>query len=137
MCTLKNCVDCLVGKQRRVAFKSFPPQEKCNLLIWCTVQPLDLVHTNLCYMKDETLGGALYFVTFIDDFCFALKSRDQTLYVFKRFQAKVEGETRRKLKCVRADNGGKYQGLFDQHCRNHGIKLEKSIPKIPQHIGVA
>ena len=131
---LETCVDCLAGKQHRVAFKSFSPSRRA--------QPLDLVHTDLCYMKDRTLGGALYFVTFIDDFsrkvwCFALKTKDQTLEVFKHFQAKVERQTGRKLKCVRADNGGEYQGPFELHCKNHGIKLEKSVPKTPKHNGVA
>ncbi|KAG8377494.1 hypothetical protein BUALT_Bualt08G0038700 [Buddleja alternifolia] len=99
---LQTCVDCLAGKQHRVAFKSFYPSRKSH--------PLDLVHTNVCYKKDKTLGGVVYFVTFIDDFsrkvwCFALKSKDQ--------------------------------GPFEQHCRDHGIRLEKSVPKTPQHNGVA
>jgi len=107
---LETCVDCLAGKQHRVAFQSFSPSRRTH--------SLDLVHTDLCYMKDRTLGGALYFVTFIDDFsrkvwCFALKSKDQVLGVFKHFQAKVERETGRKLKCVRSDNGGEYQGPFE------------------------
>ncbi|KAK6145814.1 hypothetical protein DH2020_019683 [Rehmannia glutinosa] len=57
---LQTCVDCLIGKQHRVAFKSFSPSRKSH--------PLDLVHTDLCYMKDRSLGGAIYFVTFINDF---------------------------------------------------------------------
>ncbi|KAG6395193.1 hypothetical protein SASPL_145834 [Salvia splendens] len=75
---LETCVDCLDGKQHIVAFKSFSPSRRA--------QPLDLVHTDLCYMKDITL---------------------------------VERQTGRKLKCVRADNGSKYQGPFELHCKNH------------------
>ena len=69
-------------------------------------------------MKDKSIGGALYFVTFIDDhsrkvWAFFLKSKDQVLDVFKEFHAKVERETGRKLKSVRADNDGEYRGPFE------------------------
>lgn len=41
------------------------------------------------------------------------------------------------MKCVRADNGGEYKGLFESYCRLHGIRLEKTVPKTPQENGVA
>ena len=46
-------------------------------------------------MQSNTLGGALYYVTFIDDhsrkmWAYALKSKDQVLDVFKDFHVKVE-----------------------------------------------
>ena len=34
-----------------------------------------------------------------------LKTKDQVLGVFKQFQASVERETGKKLKCIRTDNG--------------------------------
>jgi hypothetical protein len=56
-------------------------------------------------MKDTSLGGIIYFVTFIDDFfrkvlCTALKSKDQVLDVFEEFCSKVERETSKQLKCI-------------------------------------
>lgn len=57
---LKNCADCLAGKQHRVAFKGLPPHKKPELL--------DLVHSDVCKMSVRSMGGAKYFVTFIDDF---------------------------------------------------------------------
>jgi hypothetical protein len=57
--------------------------------------------------------------------------------VFKVFHMKVDRETERQLKCVRADNGGEYRGPFEEYCRSHGIRLEKTVPKTPQHNGVA
>ena len=57
--------------------------------------------------------------------------------MFKVFHMKVERETGRQLKCVRADNGGEYRGPFEEYCRSHGIRLEKTVPKTPQHNGVA
>jgi len=63
---------------------------------------------------------------------FVLKSKDQVLLKFQEFQARVERETGKKLKCVRSDNGGEYRGLFENYCKAQGIKLEKIVPKTPQ-----
>ena len=51
---------------------------------------LDLVHTDICSMDATSLGGARYYVTFIDDhsrkvWAYALKTNDQTLEKFKQF----------------------------------------------------
>ena len=39
---MKSCVDCLAGKQHRVAFRTRPPSRRKNVL--------DLVHTDVCSM---------------------------------------------------------------------------------------
>lgn len=92
-------------------------------------------------MKNRYLGRTVYFITFIDDFvrkvwCFTLKSKDQILDVFKNFQNKVERETCRQLKCVRAENGGEYRGSFESYYKSYGIRLEKTVPNTPQKNGV-
>ena len=53
----------------------------------------DLVHTDVCSMDVRSLGGAQYYVNFIDDYsrkvwAFLLKTKDQVFQVFQRFQAK-------------------------------------------------
>ena len=132
---LEKCEHCLAGKQNRVSFKSYPPSRKTELL--------ELVHSDLCGpMKTKTLGGALYFVTFIDDcsrklWVYVLKTKDQVLGVFKQFQASVERETGKKLKCIRTDNGGEYCGPFDEYCKHQGIRHQKTPPKTPQLNGLA
>ena len=60
-----------------------------------------------------------------------MKSKSQVLDIFKFFHAYVEKGTRRKLKCVRADNGSEYEGPFEQYCRSYGIRLEKTVLKTP------
>ncbi|KAL6346988.1 hypothetical protein AAG906_012239 [Vitis piasezkii] len=102
--SLLPCTHCLSRKQSRVAFRRFPSHRKPDIL--------DLVHTDVCTMQSNTLGGALYYVNFIDDHS-------------------------RNLKSVRADNDGEYRGPFEQYCRSHDIGLEKTIPKTPQQNGVA
>ena len=43
-----------------------------------------------------------------------------------------------KLKCLRSDNGGEYiDGGFKEYCATNGIRMEKTIPGIPQQNGVA
>jgi len=54
------CIDCLVGKQHRVTFhKNVRPTTRKHML--------DLVHSDVYYMIEKSLGRSLYFVTFIDD----------------------------------------------------------------------
>ena len=77
---LKTCNHCLVGKAHRVAFHTYPPSRRPNVI--------DLIHPNVCTMQTRTVGGALYFVTFIDDHSrkvwgFALTTKDQVLDAFK------------------------------------------------------
>ena len=100
---MKRCVHCLAGKQKRVSFHNHPPSRKSELL--------ELVHSDLCGpFKVKSKGGALYFVTFIDDhsrkiLVYPLKSKDHVLDVFKQFQVLSERQTGKKLKCIRTDNG--------------------------------
>ena len=53
-------------------------------------------------------------------------SKDQVLDVFKSFQALVERQTRKTLKCIRLYNGGEYNGPFDRYCREQGISHKKT-----------
>ena len=71
---LEKYVDCLVGKQNRVAFHSRTPRRRAVAL--------ELVHTDVCYMNAPSHRGGQYFVTFIEDYnrklwAFMLKSKDQ------------------------------------------------------------
>jgi len=132
---LRKCSHCLAGKQNRVAFRSSPPSRKSGIL--------DLVHSDVCGpMKTKSLGGSIYFVTFIDDFSrkiwvYTLKTKDQVAGVFREFHALVERQTGKKLKCIRTDNGGEYIGCFAQYCRQHGIRHQRTPPKTPQLNGIA
>ena len=77
---LKRRAHCLTGKQNRVSFKNSSSSKKPNVL--------DLVHSDVCgLMKTRSLGGAFYFVTFMDDHSrkisiYTLKTKDQVLDVF-------------------------------------------------------
>ena len=58
--SLMLLVHYLAGNQHRAAFHTHPPSRRKNTL--------DFVHTDVCSMDVRSLGGAQYFVTFIDDF---------------------------------------------------------------------
>ena len=85
--------------------------------------PLELVHTDVCQVDTKSHAGDMqYFVTFIDDhsrrlWAIPLKTKDQVLSVFKELHARVERESGRKLKPVRADNEGEYRGQFEEYYR--------------------
>ena len=59
-------------------------------------EPLTLVHSYVCGpMPMLSMGGASYFVTFIDDFsrivwAYPLKRKDEVFSVFQHFVALVE-----------------------------------------------
>ena len=70
--SLNRCAHCLVGKQTRVAFKTHRHIRKLGML--------DLVYYDVCgLMKTKTVGGSLYFMTFIDD-----RSRKIWVYTLKK-----------------------------------------------------
>lgn len=131
--SLKTSIDCLVGKLHRFSFHKSHRSRRSHVL--------DLMHTNVCSITDRSLGGALYFVTFIDDhswkrWTYCLKSKNLVLNVFKCFHVLVERQVVKKLKCIRTDNGIEYCGPFEHYSQEHGIRLKKTVPKIPQWNGV-
>ena len=108
------------GKQLRVSFSKNLSHRKSHIL--------ELIHTDVCGpMKVKTFGGAIYFATFIDNcfrkaWAYALRRKDHVADVFREFHANVEKEIGRSLNCIQLDNGGEYNGLFDEYCKSQGIR---------------
>jgi transposase InsO family protein len=94
-------------------------------------------------MPHQSLGGALYFVTFINDatrkvWAYLTRTKDCVFTIFKDWLAMVENQTDRKLKCLRSDNGGDYK--FDEFAQlygERGIRREFMAPYSPEQNGVA
>lgn len=123
------CQACLFSKQHKA---------------WRARQKLGFVHSDLCGpMQTASLGGAKYFVTFIDDFyrkawIYLLKDKSKTFEAFKEFKQEAENESRLKIKILRSNNGGEYNSKeFNQYCKQHGIKRQFSTPYTPQQNRVA
>ena len=107
-------------------------------------EPLELVHSDVCGpMPTISLGGANYFVTFIDDFsqnvwAYPLKRKDEILSAFKKSVTLVESKIGKKVKCLRSDNGGEYiSKSFQDFCDTKCIKRELIAPYTPPQNGVA
>jgi hypothetical protein len=63
-------------------------------------------------MSTVSIGGASYYVTFIDDYSrktwiYFMKTKDEVFSRFQEFKDLVENQTRRKIKVLRSDNGGR------------------------------
>ena len=72
-------------------------------------------------MNEKSLGGAEYFLTFIDDktryvWVYCLQRKDQVFEKFCEWKAMVERSTSQKLKAIRTDNGGEFTSSeFEAH----------------------
>jgi hypothetical protein len=129
------CKGCALGKSVK---KPFPSSENRSKEI------LNLIHSDVCGpMPVKSLGGSLYYVTFIDDFSrktwmYLLKSKDEVFDKFQEFKAEVENLTGKKIKTLRSDNGGEYTSKeLISFCKEAGIKRELIVPHNPQQNGVA
>ncbi|RDX69414.1 hypothetical protein CR513_51472, partial [Mucuna pruriens] len=58
-------------------------------------------------------------------------SDDQVLKKLKHFQALVERQSGKKVKCTGSDNGDEYCGPFGVYCKQQSIRHEKISPKTP------
>ncbi|KAH9669389.1 Integrase catalytic domain-containing protein [Citrus sinensis] len=111
-CKLNFCEHCVAGKKTRIKFGTANHD---------THEILEYVHSDVWGpTKTASIGGSLYFVTFVDDF-----SRRVWVYTIK-------------IKVLRSDNGGEYTSdPFLQVCQNEGIKRHFTVRHTPQQNGVA
>ena len=59
------------------------------------------------------MRGVKYTVTFIDNYSnrcwvYSIKKKSYVFPMFKEFKARVELEFKKRIKCLRTDNGGEY-----------------------------
>src|SRR4051812_3159672 len=130
------CKGCLHGKQHRTPLLSEAGKRAKELL--------ELIHTDVCGpMSTNSIGGARYFVTFIDDksrktFVYFLKTKDQVFTKFKEFRAMIQNQTGKRIKALRSDNGGEYiLKNFERYLKSHGIQHQVTVPYTPEQNGVA
>lgn len=131
-----QCAVCMKGK---ITVMPFPKHSST-----ISKELLSLVHTDICGpMRTQSMGGAKYFITFIDDrsrriFVYLLKSRDEVFDVFVKFKTMVECETSQKIKSIRCDNGKEYlSNQFNKYLQEHGIQRQLTVEYTPQQNGVA
>ena len=120
----------------RNEFPSNPDKKKRDVL--------DLVHSDVCVpMQTRSLGGAFYFLLFIDDctrytWVYFLRRKSDVFEYFKEFRNMVEKQTEKSIKILRSDQGGEYKsGDFNKYCKDNGIVQQFTVPSTPQQNGVA
>ncbi len=127
------CEPCTIRKHHRTAYTAGGGTR--------AEKPLDLVHSDVCgKLNVKSVGGAEYFLTFIDDFSryvwvYFLKRKNEVFSCFLNWKAMVERATGRKLKVLRSDNGGEYKSdQFVEYLRSEGVRHELTVPKNPQQM---
>lgn len=130
-----KCTVCIKGKHARDPFKETGSR---------AAKPLEIIHSDVCgKMSEKSLGGANYFVTFIDDFTrkifiYVMKSKDEVFSNFLEFKNRAENELNAKIKVFRSDNGSEYVNKkFKKLFADSGIKFETSTVYTPQQNGLA
>lgn len=95
---------------------------------------LELVYCIVCEpINIKTLGGASYFVTFIDDasrkvWAYPMKRKGEMFEIFQKFYFVLERETNKLLKCLRKINSGEYcSNGFKDYCNRFSIMHENTI----------
>ena len=133
---LSFCEGCLAGKMCR---KPFPTVGEIR-----STHKLQLVHSDVCGpMQTQSIGGAKYFLTFIDDYtrCCAvyfMKHKSEVLDKFKEFEVTTSNDAGRAIGTLRTDNGGEYlSSAFQNYLKEKGIRHELTVPHSPQQNGVS
>ena len=88
------CTGCQYGKAHQLPYEDSK---------FKTQAPLELVHSDVFgRVKQPSIGGMRYMVTFIDDFSryvwvFFMKEKSETLDKFNEFKEIVEGKVSKKI----------------------------------------
>lgn len=128
------CEPCLAGKMHA---NPFPSSE------YRASQPLELVHSDLHQLKDTSIKGFKYWITFIDDYSrfkvvIPLKLKSGALAAFKDYKAWAENQTGRTIKGCRCDKGGEYMSNeYINYLNSLGIYKQYTVRNRPQQNGVA
>ena len=89
---------------------------------------LELIHIDVFgFVPIPSLGGSLYYVSFIDDFSrntwlYFLKKKSKVFNKFKEYKDLGENQTGKKIKVLRIDYKGElYEKYFKQFSKDFGI----------------
>ncbi len=131
-----HCHDCAVGKMKRSVFHKRTSPSSSHIG--------QLIHSDLCGpMQTKSLGGALYYVSFKDDysgyrFVNYIQAKSDAANCFKEFVSLLHAQTGQLVACLRTDNGGEYEGLdFQEWLKRKGIRHETTVRYTPQQNGVS
>ncbi|RVW47434.1 Retrovirus-related Pol polyprotein from transposon TNT 1-94 [Vitis vinifera] len=129
------CARCQYGKAHRLSYEE---------LKWKAKGSLELIHSDVFGpVKQASLSGMKYMVTFIDDFSrymwvYFMKEKSETFSKFKEFKKMTEAEVDKRIRCLRTDNGGEYTSdeffSFLRECR---VRHQFTCANTPQQNSIA
>lgn len=129
------CGGCCEVIQPRKSFKACVPTRST----W----KLEGLHSDVCGpLEAKSLGGNLYFVSFIDDYTrmmwlYLVKKKSEVFSVLKEIKKLIENQSGKTIKFLRTDGDGEYTSLeFRKFCKEEGIVHEVIAPYTPQHNGI-
>ena len=129
------CEGCQYGKAHQLPYEESKFKAK---------KPLELVHSDVFGpVKQASLSGMRYMVTFIDDFSryvwvYFQKEKSETFSKFKEFKSAAEAETGEHIQSLRTDNGGEYTSdEFFKFLQSHRISHQFTCANTPQQNGIA
>ena len=129
------CTICIEGKHSKIPFNSSNSK---------TTEALQIIHSDVCGPIEKcSLGGARYFLTFIDDFThkvfvYILKTKSEVTSKFVEFKEMVENQLNKKIKILRTDNGTEFVNAdMSKFLKSNGIIHQKTAPYTPQQNGKA
>lgn len=94
-------------------------------------------------METMSIGGAKYFILFIDDFsrkiyCYFIKQKSDAFDKFVEFKASAENTTGNKIKTLSSDNGIEFLSeRFVKLLKINGIQHHLTCPYTSQQNGIA
>ena len=129
------CAGCQYGKAHPLSYEESKYKAK---------EPLELIHSDVFGpVKQASIGGMRYMVTFIDDFSrylwvFFMKEKSKTLSKFKEFKSTTEAEIGKRVRRLFTNNGGEYTSYkFSNFLRENRIRRQFTCSNTPQQNGVA
>ena len=131
-----TCEACQLAKQTRKP-NSSPATHRAT-------KPLQLIHSDVAGpMATTSLGGARYFVLFIDDFSryttlYTIKQKSDVIETVRKFKAEAENQQSQRIQRFRSDGGGEYiSNQFTRLLEDAGIVREQTAAYSPEQNGVA
>ena len=110
---------------------------------YCMAETLELVHGDLCRpITPATPSGRKYFILLVDDcsrymWLQLLTSKTEAAEAVKKFKARAEAESGKKLRVLRTDRGGGFTSVeFVAYCADQGVVRHHTAPYSPQQNGV-
>jgi hypothetical protein len=138
------CETCIMAKQTRLPFPSWPSDQPVNPEQSTDSAPLSLLHTDLMGpMPVPSVSGARYVLTVLDDatslaIIALLEHKSEaasSIIDIINFQEKQTGKT---VKAVQSDRGGEYLNTeLSDYFKRKGIAHRLTAPYTPQQNGKA